>query len=100
MLFPRLRSPFKLAGDWIIAFVIPALSLLVVVVISRSVGVMLPGLAIYPPPSMSRGWGVGGQRGVTIHPVEWCCGLHGPIVSPARVPLVWWVPPTPLADAD
>ena len=46
-LFPRLCSPFRLAGDWIVAFVVPTLRLPVVVVTSGSVGVMLLGLAIF-----------------------------------------------------
>ena len=47
MLFPRLCPPFRLVGDWIVAFVVLALRLLVVAITSGSVGVMLPGLAIF-----------------------------------------------------
>ena len=48
-IFPRLCPLFRLAGDWIVAFVVPALRLRrPVVAITRGfVGVMLPGLAIF-----------------------------------------------------
>ena len=46
-LFPILCSPFRLAGDWIVAFGFLALRLPVMVVTSGSIGVMLPGLAIF-----------------------------------------------------
>ena len=47
MMFLRLCSPFKLAGDWIVAFVIPTFRLPIVVVTNGFVGVMLPGLVIF-----------------------------------------------------
>ena len=47
-LFLRLSSPFRLAGDWIVAFVVPSLCLPIIVITNESVGVMLPGLAIFP----------------------------------------------------
>ena len=46
-LFPRLCSPFRLAGDWIVAFVVPSLRLPVLAATNGSVRVMLPGLTIF-----------------------------------------------------
>ena len=46
-LFTRLCSPFRLAGDCIVSFVVPTLRLPVVAITNGSVGVMLPGLAIF-----------------------------------------------------
>ena len=47
MLFLRLCPPFRLAGDGIVAFVVPVLLLPIVAITSGYVGAMLSGLAIF-----------------------------------------------------
>ena len=53
-----------------------------------------PLVQLFSPPSTSRegGWGGGGGfggRGVAIPPVEWYCGLQGPVVPAVGDALIW-----------